>query len=164
MKKQLINILIVVLAVTIGLLILKKCDGAIEENHLDSDSIKKVISEQYEKRIDSLKAIKQKDSVRIEYVDRWRGLKHDTAYLPCDSLLPKIVNLCDSIIYVDSSQIATMKNVIAMDDSIINNYKKVAYTDSITIIGLNKEVKKHKKQKKIFAGIAAVVAGIAILK
>jgi len=129
-----------------------------------TDSLKKVISEQ-DKVKDSLLIIaKKKDSIRVEYVTKWRKLKGDTAFIPCDSILPKIVNLCDSIIYVDSSEIATLKQVIKNDSGIIQNYKKIVVNDSTTIVSLNKEVKKHKRHKKwLTAGIVGMGI-IAVLK
>ncbi len=167
MRKYILPLLAILGVIVVTLLIFRGCGDMAPEQPITpdkTDSLKAVISEQYERRIDSIIAIKKKDSVRVEYVTRWRKMKGDTAYIPCDSILPKIVNLCDSIIYVDSSQIATMKSVIAMDDSIISNYKKVVENDSITIVGLNKQIKKHKRQKKwLVAGIAATGV-VAIIK
>lgn len=129
-----------------------------------TDSLKKVISAQ-ERVTDSLLIIaKKKDSVRVEFVIKWRKLKVDTAFIPCDSILPKIVNLCDSIIYVDSSEIATLKQVIKNDSSIIQNYKRVAINDSTTIVSLNKDIKKHKRHKRWLGIGMAAVGVIAIIK
>lgn len=129
-----------------------------------TDSLKKVIVEQ-EKVKDSLLVIaKKKDSVRIETIVKYRYLKGRIDSIPCEELLPKIVNICDSIILVDSSQIATLKQVIKTDSSIIQNYKKIIVNDSTTIVSLNKEVKKQKRQKKIVGGIGAVGWLIAIFK
>ncbi len=129
-----------------------------------TDSLKKVISEQ-ERVTDSLLVIaKKKDSVRVEYVTRWRKLKGDTAFIPCVSILPKIVNLCDSIVYVDSSEIATLKQVIKSDSVIKQNYKNVVTNDSIAIVSLNKEVKNQKQQKRLIGGIGAIGWLVAIFK
>lgn len=159
------NVFVWALVIAVCVLLFDKCGNEKSVVQIQSsDSLKNVISQQYERRIDSLKAIEHKDSIRVEYVVKWRKIKQDTEFLPCDSILTKIVNLCDSIIYVDSSQIATLKNVISIDDSIIANYKKTTKQDSINIVLLNKEVKKHKKHKKfLFAGLIGVGV-ISILK
>jgi len=160
------QIVVLLLATIVCLLLFDKCNKKVEPTSSVeiSDSIKQAISAQYEARIDSLILDKQKDSIRVQYVTKWRKLKQDTAFIPCDSILPKIVNLCDSIILVDSSQIATLKNIVALDDSIISNYKKVTKNDSLLIVSQNKEIKKHKRHKKILIVTNVITAAFGILK
>lgn len=130
----------------------------------ENDSLKAVNAEK-DRINDSLLGLsKGHDSVRVEYVTKWRKLKQDTAYIPCDSLLKITRIVCDTIMYNDSAHISVLKQVIKNDSITKSNYKKIINNDSTTIVGLNKEIKKQKRQKKIFAGIAAVVAGIAIIK
>jgi len=129
-----------------------------------TDSLKKIISEQ-ERVKDSLLVIaKKKDSVRVETIVKYRYLKGRIDSIPCEELLPQIINICDSIVNNDSSYIVTLKQVIKNDSSIIQNYKKVATNDSTTIVSLNKEVKNQKRQKKIIGGIGAIGWLIAIFK
>lgn len=167
MRKYILHILILLGILAVSLLLFRECKNNVPDLPITpdkTDSLKKV-NQALEHQRDSLAEVaKKKDSIRVEYVTRWRKMKTDTAYIPCDSILPKIVNLCDSIIYVDSSQIATLKQVISKDDSIIGNYKEIVKNDSTTIAGLNKEIKKHKKHK-LWLGAGIIAAGvIAIIK
>jgi len=130
----------------------------------ENDSLKVANSEK-DRINDSLLGLsKGHDSVRVEYVTKWRKLKQDTAFIPCDSLLKITRIVCDTIMYNDSAHISVLKQVIKNDSVTKSNYKKIINNDSITIVGLNKEVKKQKRQKKIFGGVAAVAAAIAIIK
>lgn len=130
----------------------------------ENDSLKMVNAEK-DRINDSLLGLsKGHDSVRVEYVTKWRKLKQDTAYIPCDSLLKITRIVCDTIMYNDSAHISVLKQVIKNDSVTKSNYKKIINNDSITIVGLNKEVKKQKRQKKIFGGVAVVAAAIAIIK
>lgn len=130
----------------------------------ENDSLKMVNAEK-DRINDSLLGLsKGHDSVRVEYVTKWRKLKQDTAYIPCDSLLKITRIVCDTIMYNDSAHISVLKQVIKNDSITKSNYKKIINNDSITIVGLNKEVKKQKRQKKIFGGVAVVAAAIAIIK
>ena len=166
--KHVLGILTLCGAVVAASLFFKGCGGDIgpeqPSNSAYIDSLKAEIAKMDIEKDSLLVIAKKKDSVRVEYVTKWRKLKGDTAYLPCDSILPQIVNLCDSIIYVDSSQISTLKKVIKTDSSIISNYKKVVKDDSITIVNLNKEIKKHKKHKRWLGIGLGVAAGVAIIK
>lgn len=105
--------------------------------------------------------LKKKDTLRVEIIKKYKVLKHDTIYA---NICAPIIKLCDSIILVDSSLITDLKNVIKVDSGIIANYKKVAETDSNTIVGLNIEVKKHKKHKRWLIGGLIATGVIAILK
>ena len=130
----------------------------------ENDSLKMVNAEK-DRINDSLLGLsKGHDSVRVEYVTKWKKAKRDTAFLPCDSVLKLVITICDTIMFNDSAHISVLKQVIKNDSVTKSNYKKIIKNDSTTIVGLNKEVKKQKRQKKIFAGIAVVAAGIAIIK
>lgn len=116
---------------------------------------------------DSLKKLNQKkDSVRIEYVTRWRKLKGDTIFrsLPCDTILPIIVQACDSVIYADSVLIAGLKSVIKSDSLIIQKQDSVIRLDSLQILALNSEVRKQKRQKRLAIAGAGILGVIAVLK
>lgn len=168
MNNKALNIIVVILfSVALGFT-LNKCVSGSSVSNVDfskeNDSLK-VVNAEKDRINDSLLVLsKGHDSVRVEYVTKWRKLKQDTAYIPCDSLLKITRIVCDTIMYNDSAHISVLKQVIKNDSVIKLNYKKIINNDSITIAGLNKEVKKQKKQKKIFAGIAAVATGIAIIK
>jgi hypothetical protein len=155
----------VVLAVAIlvvCLLLFDKCNSKGEViTYNGTDSLKQVIVEQTRVKDSLLIAVKKKDTLRVEVIKRYKVLKHDTIYA---NICAPIIKLCDSIILVDSSLITDLKHVIKVDSVIITNYKKVAEIDSNTIVGLNNEVKKHKKHKRWLIGGIIGVGIIAALK
>lgn len=166
MRNAITTISIIALTLTIFFLFLKGCDNVPEHNIPadKTDSLKKVIREQ-EKVKDSLLVIAgKKDSVRVEYVTRWKKIKGDTAFLPCDTILNIVISTCDSIIALDSSLIADLKTVIKVDSGIIADQKKIINSDSLTMIGLNDEIRKHKRHKKWLLGGLIGASAIAIFK
>lgn len=166
MKQAVKYIILVAIAVALTLYLGDGCNESppIKDS---SDSIKTVIKTLVFKK-DSLQGIaSKKDSVRTKEVVKWRELKryiyiHDT--IPCDSLLPIVINTCDSVISADSSLIVTLKNVIRNDSSIISNQAKIIVSDSTQIAVLNKEIKKHKRHKVGLLAALAVMLGIAVAK
>lgn len=104
-----------------------------------------------------------KDSIRIVYVNKYRDVK-TYINLPCDTVLKLVEMACDSIIIVDSSEIASLKAEILIDGLIINNQDKLIRMDSITIMGLNKSIRKHKRQKKLIAGGMGALLLISLLR
>lgn len=129
-----------------------------------NEVIKKVVKTFMQHMDSTLKVADKKETERIKYVDRWRTLKGRIDSIPCDSAIVLVVNMCDTIIMQDSSQIATLKDVIKLDSNIIANYERVVKNDSLHIESLKKEVKKHKRQKRAALIVAAVFGGIAIIK
>jgi hypothetical protein len=110
------------------------------------------------KRDELKKESERKDSVRIVYITRWRKAKEEiknNPQLPCDSVIPVVINLCDSIIKQDSSTIVSLKEVIKQDSSLFVDYQEQHRNDSTEIANLKKEVKKQKRQKN---GIIALFA------
>lgn len=127
------------------------------EHDADISPVKHRIIEDL-KRKDSVKeVIVYRDSIRTKLVTKWRN-RTDTL------TLTKLVNITDSIILVDSSLIASLKHEISIDDTIIRNYQKVVYNDSIVIIGLNKSLVKQKRKTKIALIVAAIFGGVALVK
>lgn len=127
----------------------------IPNNNILKESIKK----------DSIKeVIIKQDSVRIEYITKWRKLKADTIFMPCDTMLKKVITLCDTIIIKDSIQIASLKAEIVLSDTIIGKYKRVVKSDSIAICELRKDVKKERRKKNFFKVAGIIALGVAIVK
>lgn len=127
------------------------------EHDADISPIKHRIIEDL-KRKDSVKeVIVYRDSIRTKLVTKWRN-RTDTL------TIHEVVNLCDSVIYVDSALISDLKHEISIDDTIIRNYQKVVYNDSIVIMGLNKSLVKQKRRTKIALIVAAIFGGVAVLK
>lgn len=160
LNKQMVVLAVAILVVC--LLLFDKCQNKGEViTHNGTDSLKQVIASQTRVKDSLLIAVKKKDTLRVEVIKRYKVLKHDTIYA---NICAPIIKLCDSIILVDSSLITDLKHVIKVDSGIIANYKKVAETDSNTIVGLNNEVKKHKKHKRWLIGGLIGIGAIAILK
>ena len=145
-----------------------KCEpekiGNSEFDPTENEILKSVISELNNDRDSLLKVADKKDSTRIKYVDRWHTLKGRIDSIPCDSAIVLVVNMCDTIIMQDSSQITTLKDVIKLDSNIIANYELVVHNDSLYIEQLKKDVKKQRKHKRAALIVAAVFWGVAILK
>lgn len=116
---------------------------------------------------DSLKKMAQKkDSVRIKIVTQWRKLKGDTIFrsMPCDTILPILVQTCDSIISADSVLIAGLKSVIKSDSLIIQKQDSVIRLDSLNILALSNEIRKQKRQKRIALAGVGILGVIAVLR
>lgn len=157
----------VIIVLILLLITLHFCDNKKDINTkqtINVDSVKDVIRHEFDEKEKILKLVTNNDSVRIEKVDRWHEVKGEIKYLPCDSVLPQIVNICDSIIIVDSTEIGNLKHLNIVNDSIIHNYQIIVKSDSNQIVGLKKEVKKQKRLKVIFAGAAILFGSIAIFK
>lgn len=73
---------------------------------------------------------------------------------PCRDTVFQIVNLCDTVIFIDSVLIAQLKEVIKQDSLIIQDQNKLIRVDSLTISDLTKSVKKEKR-KSWFKGFKA---------
>lgn len=160
LNKQMVVLAVAILVVC--LLLFDKCQNKGEViTYNGTDSLKQVIVEQTRVKDSLLIAVKKKDTLRVEIIKKYKVLKHDTIY---SNICAPIIKLCDSIILVDSSLITDLKHVVKVDSGIIANYKKVAEVDSNTIVGLNIEVKKHKKHKRWLIGGIIGVGIIAVLK
>jgi hypothetical protein len=133
---------------------------------VDNTNIYKQAIKKYLSKKDSLdKLSKPQDSIRIEYITKWRTkIKYIHDSIPCDSALPIIVNHCDSIIYYDSVYINTLKQIIKVDSSIIHNQKSIIFADSVKIDSLSKDIRKHKRHKKLLTGGLILTGAAAIIK
>jgi hypothetical protein len=169
MKTIPINTVVIFVCLLVVLFIgTKGCEADVQPPIRDiTDSLKAVIKAQI-KTQDSLKLLAgRKDSVRVETIVKWRKLKeyvyvHDS--IPCDSLLPIVINTCDSVIAADSAVISSLKKVIVADSLIIDSQAKLIVNDSLVIVGLNKDIKKHKKQKRWLSAALVVTTILAIVK
>ena len=139
----------------------KGCDEDVNYVHDSTDSLKQVIAEQTKIKDSLLIESKKKDTLRLTIIKRYTTLKHDTIIKQvCDP----IIQLCDSIILVDSSLITDLKHVIKVDSVIIDNCRKASVIDSTTIVGLTKEVKKHKRHKRWLVGGLIGISVLSFLK
>ena len=131
---------------------------------VENEILKSVIQDLNHDKDSLQKIADKKDSSRTIYITRWKQLKGRIDSIPCDSAIVLVVNMCDTIITQDSSQITTLKDVIKLDSNIIANYETIVKNDSLHIESLKKYVKKQRKHKKAALIVAAVFGGLAILK
>lgn len=131
-----------------------KIETQIKHHEQDRDSVKAKASKVEEKQKDVKKTYRQAVSTLGQ------------GNSPCRDSIIQVVQLCDTVIFVDSVLIVELKEVIRQDSLVISSQKKLIAVqkeniraDSLTIIDLTKTVKKEKRKKKlawIVAGIAAV--------
>ena len=129
-----------------------KCEpekiGNSEFDPTENEILKSVIQDLNHDKDSLQKVAAKKDTVRTIYITRWKQLKGRIDSIPCDSAIVLVVNMCDTIITQDSSQITTLKDVIKLDSNIIANYEKVVHNDSAEIEKYKKAIIKHMKAKK----------------
>lgn len=128
------------------------------------DTLKEHIKTLTKERDLLLIASQQNDIIIYRDVIKYRYLKGRIDTIPCEELLPKIVNVCDSIIVIDSTQICLLKNVIVKDSVIIKDYRSIAVNDSITIKGLHKDLRRQRNRTKLAVIIGAIVTGVLLVK
>ena len=127
------------------------------EHDADISPIKDRIKAEIKKKDSVKEVIVYRDSIRTKLVTKWRN-RTDTL------TIHEVVNLCDTILYVDSLLISDLKHEIKLSDTIIANYQKVVYNDSIKIIGLNKSLKKQRNKTKLAWLVAGIFGGVALVK
>lgn len=147
------NIIIALLAIVIVMLCFYKCGST--QVTIDNSGLKKAINNDKLTKDSIRERIVYKDRVKTEYVIKWRNFKGKVDSIPCPEALNEAIILTDSIIVVDSSLVASLKAELLIDSLIIKNQDSLIIQDSVKIAALNKEIKKHKRQKKfiILAGL-----------
>jgi hypothetical protein len=129
-------------------------------------SIQKFQVNQLKNKLLVLDTVKQK--VIIKYVEvRKMVLKT----LTDTNTVLQFVNICDSVIHVDSTQINTLNKVVSKQNDIITNQNSMINIDSALIKSYavdlklaNKEIKKQKRLKvvAVIGGIVAVIATVLV--
>lgn len=108
-------------------------------------------------RTDSFRTvIKYQDSVRVNYITKWRNKTRLVDSSPCYTEVKTIIAECDTIIKVDSILISSLKGQVSNDSVIIFKQGLMLKADSIHIGKLNKKVKRN---RRIALGLGAVLAG-----
>lgn len=158
MKKQTF-IIAVLIAIIAFLLALRSCESSPSTLPVETKELKQSIATNKAKAERLKPIIIIKDSIRTKYVTKWKEVRHDSL-IPC----PEKLAIADTVIYRDSSLISSLKLLCKIDSSIIADQSKVIVSDSITIKGLKKEVKKQKRQKRILAAIAILLGGYSVIK
>lgn len=128
------------------------------------DSLKTTIRSELKERPILKSIAAEKVDSAIKWRDRWHTAKTLTVTLPCDTVLKIVERVADSVIVVDSSAIVAQARVIALDDSLLCNYRQVVINDSMTILGLQKEIKRQKRQKRLIAFASVLVGGAIITR
>lgn len=111
-----------------------------------------------------IEVVKYRDSVRTEYVNKWRTIKVKPDSVPCDTFLQHVITFCDTIIYVDSLTIASLKSVVKEDSVIISKCTKRISEDSLEINTLNKKLKRQKIFTKVAFFTGLVGSGVLMYK
>lgn len=159
-------ILIAAVVIMFGLLTRQCNDGKSTKGDIFIDSLKTIIKDQMHKA-DSLKLLAQShDSIRTEYITQWRTkiktvVQHDS--IPCDSILPMVINTCDSIIVRDSIYISDLKKIIHTDSIIIDGQSQVIKLDSITIADLDRKVVRLKRHRRWLLFGTGILGGAVLL-
>lgn len=117
---------------------------------------------QTEFRDSLIEVFKYRDSIRTKYINKWRTIKVKPDSYPCDTFLQHVITFCDTIIYVDSLTIASLKSVVKEDSVIISKCTKRISEDSLEINKLNKKLKRQKIFTKV-AFFTGLVGGGALM-
>ena len=154
------KLFILICLIVLGLIISDMFKSCSKSEHVaDISPIKDRIKSDIIRKDSVKEVIVYRDSIRTKYITKWRTIRHDSL-IPCEDKLAK----CDTILYVDSLLISSLKHEIKLSDTIIHNYQKVVYNDSIVIIGLNRSIKKQRNKTKLAVLVAGLFAGLAIVR
>lgn len=165
MKLQLLKITFVVAALILLIVWLSPggCSKPIPQSNTSNlkDSINKV-----NVRRDSVKiVIKEVEKERIKYIVRWRDVKVNRDSLPCDSLVSVIINVCDTLIQKDSTEINALKKMVELDEFVIKEQRRVIVIDSVVDLKLRKEIRRHKRQKRLIVfGLGGLLGASLFLR
>lgn len=150
-------------AVVVLLLLQFKQCGSKEPVKDTRDSLKALIPGELVKVAELKKEAVKADSIVYKWRDRWRTVEIAAKTSPCDSILPVVIHVADSVIVVDSTAIAIKDSIICLDGSIISQLQSVVKQGSVEIVGLKKEIRKQKRQKWLI-GIGAVLFGGVVIR
>lgn len=116
---------------------------AIEEGEVKKDSVRTVIE--------------YRDRIREKIVYKYKTIRHDSL-LPCEE---KLI-LCDTLLYVDSTLIQSLKAEITLSDTIISKQGQLILSQENDIKDLTKDLKKEKRKKRFWQIMTAAAGAIAI--
>lgn len=175
------KIIIFILGLILGLLCSFHSCGHIDSSNtkIDSlqvkfDSIKVKLQSAY-LSLDTLKLnndsiIKVKEKVITKYVT----IRGNVLKTPCDTnTVIKFVNIADSVIHVDSTQINVLNKTVTKQSDIINLQDSMLNLDSTIISSYavdlklaHKEIKKQKRLKvvSILGGLVAIIGTVFIVR
>lgn len=134
-----------------------------EPETFSSNSLKTEIKKNEQARDSAKKEVSKTEVAQTEVKKTYRQRREDLGQrgTPCRDTILQIVQLCDTVIFVDSVLIGQLKQVIKLDSLTIDLQKQVIHADSLTIASLTKSVKKETRKKKFWRAATIVVSGIA---
>jgi hypothetical protein len=157
-------IIIILFSIICALMLIRECESSVEVTKTNIDSIEAKIKGDL-RVIDSLMDDRlKKDSVRTVEVIKWRYIKQNHDTLPCDTFVKLVIAQCDTVIYRDSVLINSQQTIISKQDTVIHNQQTVIKSDSVEIVGLNKEVRKQKRLKRVFQVTTVGALLLAVFK
>lgn len=152
--------LVIIAILVIIIIFLRNCNPKKAEY---TEPLKAEVAKLEVKKDSVNKQIVKQDSVRVKTIIKWRYLKADTAWLPCELKLTEVINTCDTIILIDSIEIASLKLVNLIDNDIIKDQKIMLKNDSIYQISLNKQIRKERRQKRLaLLGLGILSVGLLV--
>jgi hypothetical protein len=152
------KLFILICLIVLGLIISDMFKSCRKSEHVDiNGTIKAEIKKDIHRKDSVKEVIVYRDSIRTKLVTKWRTRTDTlTKY--------EVIDLCDTLLVTDSLLISDLKHEISISDTIIRNYQKVVYNDSIVIIGLNKSIRKQKTKTKLALILAGIFGGVALVK
>jgi hypothetical protein len=109
-----------------------------------------------------IKVVEYRDSIRTQTITKWRTVKVKPDSIPCDTFLQTVIQFCDTIISVDSAQIASLKGLVKQDSIIITGLVKRVNEDSIELMTVTKKLKRQKLYTKLSFGAGLLSGGFLI--
>lgn len=137
MSDKIKNYIIIGLGLTLVIIwLLRSCESKpIQVNTPRQDSFRTVI--------------KYHDSTRLHHINKWRTITRIVDSVKCYEEIKYLIAECDTIIKIDSVQIASLKGLVRLDSNIQVILFKRIRSDSTLIVKLNKKVKRNKVLAKL---------------
>jgi hypothetical protein len=145
------GILTAALVVVIGI---KSCDKPI---YVPTKEVVKAHVQEAKIKTELAKAIVLHDTI-LKWRIKYKKIRYDSL-IPCEI---KLIT-CDTIILKDSTLIAAQDSIIDHYSALVSDWKHIHSSDSTSIIGLNKEVKKQKRLKVLY-GVGSLLGGYLIFR
>lgn len=137
---------------------------AVKNNFVKRDSM---IVESVKKDTADKKATRKWNRAKTESLRIIKDQKRDTNNLashPCDTIVTVLINTCDSALAAKDSSIAEKIRIIKHDSIIFAQQETIIKAQDISIRELQRDVKKQKRLKRIWAAACCLITGAAILK
>jgi len=125
---------------------------------------KTYVTNEIKKRDSIITVVKYRDSIRTQTITKWRTIKVKPDSIPCDTFLQHVITFCDTIISVDSAEIASLKGLVKQDSVIITGLVKRVNEDSIELMTVNKKLKRQKLYTKLSFGAGCLIGGALFYK